>query len=326
VKKVLVIRLSSLGDVILASSVIDPLIKNGYAVDFMTYDQFEGLFAGDRRINRVIAVKKEDFKNLKGIKKLSSGLEKYHYILDLQKNLKTLAFSLFLKSKVIRYRKYGIKRRLYTVSLFRKLIKLEFNVVQAYGECLTPLGIREARIRPLLFPDAETVGRFQKELPEKLVVLGTGARYKNKVYPYYPELAETLISKGFNIALVGGEGDRKYDKKGFPKGVIDFRGKLSVEESLALISLAIGTVSNDSAVAHMSRAVKTPVVMVYGATSPAFGFYPFPDEGVYLYKGLQCQPCDIHGKKECKRKNPECLEFPPDFVADQLIKVMKKSL
>ncbi|NPA58023.1 MAG: glycosyltransferase family 9 protein [Aquificae bacterium] len=324
-KKIVVIRLSSLGDVVLASSVIDPLVKNGYTVDFMTYTPFTELFEGDGRINKVIPVKKEDFKTVSGLKKLAKSLD-YDLILDLQSNLKTTLLSLFTKKPVIKYKKAGLERRLYTKPFFRKFLKLDFNVLEGYGNTLKKLGIEPSGIRPSLKPKEQLPDRIRETLPEKFVALGTGARYENKVYPYYEELSNLLLKDGYGVVLIGSEEDKRFDRKPYPDGVVDLRGKLSLKESLTVLSKAVGTISNDTAVAHLSRAVKTPVLMIYGATSPAFGFYPFPDEGDYLYKGLDCQPCHIHGKKACKKGKPECLHFPPEEVITRFKNSLKKSL
>jgi len=324
--KVLVIRLSSLGDVILSSAVLTPLHKKGFDIDFLTFKPFDQLFKEDYRIKKVISVNKKDITGVKKILQFTKKMENYDYIIDLHSNFRSTLISKFTRGKVFRYRKKSIQRRLYTKPFFRKFLGEPFNVVESYVETLKPLGVEKHNPKPeliLLEKEKEKVKTF---LPEKFIAIGAGARYKNKSYPFFDRVSYILDKKGFKVVLVGDKSDKDVDKTIYPKTVSDLRGKLSLRESLAVLSQAQLTISNDSAVAHMSRAVKTPVLMIYGATHPFFGFYPFPEEGEYILKGLKCQPCHIHGKKECKLKTVECLNINPELVVDKALNLLKKSL
>ncbi len=130
-----------------------------------------------------------------------------------------------------------------------------------------------------------------------------------------------LIKKenGFNVVLVGSKEDLEMDKSIYPKEVLDLRGKITLRETIAVISQGLATVSNDSAIAHISRAVDIKVLMIYGSTHPYFGFAPLKDEGDYIFKNLPCQPCSLHGQNSCKYKTFECLTsiFPKE-VYDKL--------
>ncbi|WP_456382026.1 glycosyltransferase family 9 protein [Persephonella sp.] len=327
-KKVLVVRLSSLGDVILASSVLDPLYSEGYRVDFLTFKPFGELFSGDRRVNRIIQTDRKELSGISRIKEFARNLESYDYIIDLHSNPRTFLLGLFSKGKVIRYRKNAIRRRLHIFPAGKKLLKqdLSFNVVNAYGEAIKRLGISHEKFRPSIIITEEEKSRVSQILPERFIAIGAGARYPNKAYPYFPQVSKLLTESGMDVVLVGSREDRSLDRDKYPKGVLDLRGELSLRESLAVISCAEACISNDSAVAHMARAVKTPVLMIYGATSPAFGFYPFPDEGSYIYKNLECQPCDLHGKKPCRFNTVDCLNIPPETVFQEALNLIKNSL
>ncbi len=319
-KKILIIRLSSLGDVILSSVVLDPLYENGFEIDFLTFKPFDQLFKYDYRIKNLIAVEKKDLKSIKDIYKFAKSLKNYDYILDLHSNLRSTLISIFSGIKTIKYKKEGLKRRL-------GVLNPEFNVIKAYLEPLKKLGITNLeKYRPRLILKEDEIQKVKPLLPENFISLGTGARYVPKIYPFYNKVAELLIEKGFNVVLVGSKEDKEKDKNVYPKQVIDLRGKLSLRESIAVISQGILTISNDSAIAHMSRAVGVPVLVIYGATHPYFGFAPLQDEGSYIFKGLECQPCDVHGKKECKRKDLACLTtVSPEEVVQEALKLIENS-
>ncbi len=324
-KKVLVIRFSSLGDVILASSVIEPLYKKGFVVDFLTFKPFDELFLHDYRLNLVISPEKRELKTVRSIKTFSSILEKYDHILDLHNNLRSNLLSIFSGKKTVRYKKNSIRRRLLTTSFGKRFLSLgEFNVLKAYQETLKEIGIDEKNLyKPKIILLDEEVEKIKERLPKRFIAIGTGARYKNKIYPFYPEVANYLLKEGFNVVLIGSKEDKKNDNREYPDGVLDLRGLLSLRESIAALENAVLTISNDSAVAHMSRAVSTPVLMIYGATHPYFGFAPTKEEGEFLISGFECQPCDLHGKRKCKYEKPECLySISPETVVRKAMELI----
>ncbi len=325
--KVLIIRLSSLGDVILASSLLDPLYSRNIKVDFLTFKPFGEIFKEDYRLNKLIEIDKKELKTLFQIKSFADNLKKenYDYILDIHSNLRTFSISLFSRIKTIRYKKNSFKRRLFLYKPFRKfLIKQNFNVLFAYLETLKSFGEKKyKKYRPRLILHSYDF-KGLNNLPENFVVIGSGARYKNKIYPYFNKVSQILLENGFNVVLVGSKDDKNLDRNVYPKEVIDLRGELSLRQSMAVISKAVGSISNDSAVAHLSRAVRTPVLMIYGATHPYFGFYPLEDEGDFITKNLDCQPCSLHGKGDCKLGNLECLNINPEIVFNKFQNMLKR--
>ncbi|WP_297456825.1 glycosyltransferase family 9 protein [Persephonella sp.] len=323
--RILVIRFSSLGDVILVSSILDPLYKAGYTVDFLTLKPFAPLFEKDYRINRLISPDKNQLKSLSQIKQFASSLENYDMVIDIHRNLRSFLLTKFLNARVLKYPKNVLKRRAYTNPFLRKFIKDEFNVLQAYSQPLKELGINLSEIpKPEIILTPEEKEKVKKILPESFVAIGAGARYQNKSYPYYDKVAKLLGQKGFNVVLIGSKEDKESDSNIYPENTIDLRGRLSLRESLAAISHAKLTISNDSAVAHMSRAVQVPVLMVYGATHPYFGFAPLKEEGDYMCLNLPCQPCDIHGKKKCKLETVDCLTgIAPAEITEKALQLIK---
>ncbi|RUM61635.1 MAG: glycosyl transferase [Persephonella sp.] len=321
------IRFSSLGDVILASSLLDPLYNLDIKVDFLTFKPFGEIFKEDYRLNKLIEVDKKELKTLSQIKSFANNLKKenYDYILDIHSNLRTFSISLFSRIKTIRYKKNSIKRRLFLYKPFRKfLINQNFNVLFAYLETLKLFGEKNyKKYRPRLILHSDDF-KGVNNLPKNFVVIGSGARYKNKIYPYFNKVSQILLENGFNVVLVGSKDDKNLDRNVYPKEVIDLRGELSLRQSMAVISKAVGSISNDSAVAHLSRAVQTPVLMIYGATHPYFGFAPLEDEGDFIIKNLSCQPCDLHGRKECKFKSLYCLNIEPSLVVNKFLKILTK--
>ncbi len=320
--KIGVIRLSSLGDVVLSSAVLQPLYERGFDITYITFKPFGELFKKDYRISNLIEVSKENLKGLKQIKNFSENLKELDLILDIHSNLRTFLISKFSQVPTLKYNKKSLKRRMFTNTFLKKFVNLEgYNVVNAYLKPLEKLGIK-GNYRPKIILDENDFPKIN--LPDDFIAIGTGARYQSKVYPYFKDVIDLLQKDGENIVLIGSAEDKKKDRNVY-KNVIDLRGKLSLRESAAVLSKAKLTISNDSAIAHISRAVKTKVLVIYGATHPFLGFYPFEDEGNYMYANLKCQPCDLHGKKECKYKNYACFDkIKPQQVYTEAMNLIEK--
>jgi len=319
--QVLIIRLSSLGDVILATAPAYELWKRGIKVDFLTYRGNGEILKGQPFIRRVIEIEKEllSFRRIGEIKEFVASLGKYDAVFDIHSVGKTKLLKLFLKGfPVYTYRKMSFLRRVMTV--FKPFKASWLYVPELYCEPLKKIGIEAKEPRPYLEVREETLRRVRKLLPSGkrgVVALGVGAKHEGKIYPEenFKEVAKILISKGYGVFTLGGEEDRDRGEKLQEVGVKNLCGELSLTESLAAVKLASIVISNDSAVAHMARAVKTPVITLFGPTHPAFGFAPKKDEGEAMTLNLPCSPCSLHGKARCSQRR--CLkELSPQGVAE----------
>jgi heptosyltransferase-2 len=124
--------------------------------------------------------------------------------------------------------------------------------------------------------------------------------------------------------LIGGKEDAdlcdKIASGAKEKNVFNTAGKLSLLQSAELIRRSRALVSNDSAPMHIAVAVGTPVVAIFGATVPAFGFAPRGISDVVIEtNGLKCRPCSIHGGNECPIKTFECmLAIKPEMLLNNV--------
>ncbi|RKQ63376.1 ADP-heptose:LPS heptosyltransferase [Thermovibrio guaymasensis] len=321
--KVLLIRFSSLGDVILVSSVLPALKEKRIKVDLLTFKPFGELFKGHPFLNKVIEVERKDLKTLKGIKALSEELQEYDSAFDLHDTLRTKILRRYLNFPVFTYKKKSFLRRLMVI--FKPFKAKGLFVPELYAEVFRNIGVEIKKPRPYLKVDEVALKKLKSLLGESknLIAVAPGARWESKTYPLgkFKEIVKNLRKLGFAPVIVGGKEERSKGEILKREGAVNFCGELSLKESLALISICRGVVSNDSAVVHMARAVKTPVVSIFGPTHPSFGFAPYPDEGKALTLNLPCSPCSLHGKTKCK--NRKCFEIPPERVVEELLTVIK---
>ncbi len=188
---------------------------------------------------------------------------------------------------------------------------------------LRPFGIDHIEKElPQLFPsfhDRIKVGLFLSDYGiqhvNSIIGVAPGTVWKTKQWlkERFIELIAHLTSKGFHIILIGGDVDTELCKQinnSIPsKHVYSAAGKLTLLQSAELIRRCKLLISNDSAPMHLAVAMQTPVVAIFGATVPEFGFAPYgKDDVVVEVKDLSCRPCSIHGGPECPIKTFECMK------------------
>jgi ADP-heptose:LPS heptosyltransferase len=320
--RALIIRFSSLGDVVLVSTVLEPLRSAGAKVELLTYRSYSHVYKGDRRV-RVVGIDKKELKNPAFFKKLVQNLESYDCIFDLHANLKSRLLTFTSRVPVYRYKKMALLRRLMVV--FKPFKAKWLRVPELYAEPLRKAGIRCENPRPFIPvspSEKEEVSRFVPSAP--VAVVAPGARWQGKIYPinHFAGIVNLLHQRGFSTVVVGSKDDIHLGNYLHTYcGSVNLCGRLTLREVLAVIALSAVVISNDSAVVHMARAVKTPVVVIFGPTHPAFGFAPYPDEGVAITKNLPCSPCSLHGRTSCRHRR--CLEIPPEEVGKVALSIAK---
>jgi ADP-heptose:LPS heptosyltransferase len=297
-KRALIVRFSSLGDVVLTSCLIDPLIKMGYRPVLLTFTPYGEPFLEDPRLE-VLQVSKEELFKVQTIDKLR-GFDLY---IDLHKNLKSFLLRLMLGGVWVSYRKESLRRRL---AVYLKSFRKPYSVVDAY---MQSIGVSSGR--PKILISQERLELWEERLGKGYVCIGPGARYEKKRYPYFKRVVELLTEHGYSVVLLGDSRDRAYTE-GW-KGV-NLCGELELLDVMAVLKNSSLFIGNDSGLLHMARAAGIKAIQVYGGTHPTLGFSLSEGEGKVIIKGLQCQPCHIHGRGSCKFGNFPCLQIEPSEV------------
>jgi heptosyltransferase II len=182
---------------------------------------------------------------------------------------------------------------------------------------------------PHLYPSSEDVrvvdsvvaGLDQRE-ENRMIAVAPGTIWSTKRWPAdrFVALCKLLSSECSALLLVGGKEDavvcEEIMEATKTRKVFNAAGKLSLLQSAELIRRCKVLVSNDSAPMHLAVAVGTPVVAIFGATVPEFGFAPRGEhDRVVEIKGLKCRPCSIHGSNICPIKTFECmLNITPELI------------
>ena len=154
-----------------------------------------------------------------------------------------------------------------------------------------------------------------------VLALGAGAAFgPAKRWPenYFAQVANHKITDGWDVWLFGSEGDRALTEKIMEltnHQCENISGRTELSETLAMLSLVSGVVTNDSGLMHMAAALKKPVAVIYGPTSPSFT-PPLSPDATILKLDLDCQPCF---SRECPLKHHRCMqELTPDYVLNAM--------
>jgi ADP-heptose:LPS heptosyltransferase len=298
--KILIIRFSSLGDVVLTTGPIK-LLKNYYPdikIDLLTYSSYKAIFINNPDIDNILVIDREQF-FWEYIRLLRNILRNYQYVIDLQGNIKSIISSFFKRKNYALYKKYTLERRLFAKYRFFQS-KLNNHITERYLN-----GIKKffylsfetlEELRPLIY------GQKVDE-DERTVVIHPFASKKTKEWPYFVQLTEYLVSNGLNVVIIG----NGY----FPeiKNATNLTNKTDISRMISEISKAKVLITTDSGPMHIGIALKKRVISIFGPTTKEFGFYPFFENCLIIEKkGLICRPCHIHGKNRCPEKHFKCMK------------------
>lgn len=304
--KILVIRFSSLGDVILTTAFLYALRKecNSCEIWYVTKSEFAGILKDQPYIDKLICLEIGE-----NVIHLSKRIDtEFDCIFDLHNNLRSTLLRKIIKSKKI---KVVEKHTLYRYKLLKKskgLMKFIKNrtTKDVVEDELNLLNIEDDNIKPILYVKDEN-NTFRKPV----IAIAPGAKWKTKQWPseYFIELINKLdVHYNPTILLLGSKDEIKIAEKicSKSKNVLNFVGRLSISESASYMQSSDVVVSNDSAAMHMATALDVPVVAIFGPTVKGFGFFP-RGRSIVIEKNLACRPCSMHGSDSCKINTYECM-------------------
>ncbi len=318
INSILLIRLSSMGDVILSTSLIR-LIRSTFIdarIDFLISKQFYEILKFNPYLSNVIIYDKLNSfsKIIKQKKELAHQLpnSKYDLIIDLHNNKRSKHFRCQLGKKILKIK----KNRLFKLCLvhFKKnLLNKKLSIPELY--------FNTANFNHLLIDDGNGLEIFfEKEIEKtnnirKKIAIAPGAYHFTKQWGInkFSELINLIKNKyDFEIFLLGGASDKKICQEilektdNFPK---DFSGEKSVLKTAEILSNCDLLVTNDTGVMHIAAARKIPIVAIFGSTTTDFGFAPYRVNHRIIEVDLKCRPCTHIGRSKCPKKHFNCMNL-----------------
>jgi heptosyltransferase-2 len=306
--RILIIQTAFLGDVILATSVVNS-IKAQYPeaqVDLLVKKGNELLVLGHPNIHRVLTFDKS--RKWRDILRLvrANRAARYDFIVNLHRFASSGLIAVLSQTKTIGFDKNPLSR-FYTLKLPHPISK-GIHEIDRNFTLIAALGVKHL-VKPSIVPSEDAMKNVREYQETPYVCFAPASVWATKQLPM-EKWVELSKKQDHLIYLLGGPSDHalcETIKTLIPGRTVNLAGELSLMESIALMKGAVRNHVNDSGPLHFASAVNAPVTAYFCSTVTDFGFGPLSDDSeVKEVTGLACRPCGLHGKKECPEGHFKC--------------------
>lgn len=320
--KILLIRFSSIGDIVLTSPLLRCLKRSqpGMELHVLTKAAYQDLYALNPHVDKVFSIQKKIGEVLDALK-----LESYDQLIDLHRNFRSLGVRLRLGRPSFTFPKLN----------FRKWLLVRFNIdrmpplhiVDRYFTALRHLGVtNDGQGLDFFIKTEDRMG--QEDIPAPFrngfLAFSIGGQHFTKIFPE-EKIREVIARLQYPVVLLGGKEDRARGEAaalGWDFPVWNACGKLRLGQSADLIRQARVVISNDTGLMHIAAAFRKPIISIWGNTVPGFGMYPYMPEKEDLsfiaeVRNLSCRPCSKIGFARCPKGHFRCmLDQDSAFIAN----------
>ncbi|WGL58490.1 glycosyltransferase family 9 protein [Pigmentibacter sp. JX0631] len=348
--KVGIFHTAFLGDLVLASLLIEGLFLEGHEVYLITKKLAAQFYQEDKRLKKIITVNKKS-----GLKKINSIFEIAQDISDLNLDMLLVPHKSITTSLIVYFAKVKEKVGYNDTALSMVYSQLR-SFVKEKHECLRCLDIAPESLisnkikenllklsRPVLKESNNLVVFIEKNPKflhnkQEFFIVSPGSVWATKKYPakHFAKLIEEILNLNKNLFCILAGGKQDYDdvqnvlsnieNKLLLTRVLETASYLPLQEFTNLVAKSAFVIANDSSPVHIASGFNIPILSIYGPTSWTFGFYPTSEKSIYLnYKDsnnnlLPCHPCSPHGTKQCPKKHFKCMEELSPYILLQSVK------
>lgn len=325
-QRILVIQTAFIGDVVLATGLLEKLHQHypDAALDIVVRKGNESLFDEHPFLHEVLIWNKKSakYRHLFQLWRIIRK-KKYDMVINVQRYFATGLLTAFSGAA----RKIGFDKNPFRF-FFTDIISHHFS---GEGDAIHEIQRNHALIRsftdehaasPVLYPTAKAFEKISTYQQRHYICIAPASVWFTKQYPadQWVDLIRQLPDN-YTIYLLGAPGDKNLcDQIRIESGdkSIDLSGQLSFLESAALMKNAVMNYVNDSAPMHFASAMNAPVTAVYCSTIPGFGYGPLSDNSYVIQstEHLTCRPCGLHGHRSCPEKHFKCART---IQAEQLL-------
>ncbi|MCF8229002.1 MAG: glycosyltransferase family 9 protein [Bacteroidales bacterium] len=316
-KKFLVIQTASIGDVILATPVLEKLNRffPDASIDMLIKKGNENLLNNHPFLNDILVWDKseEKYKNLLRLLRFIQNKE-YAYVINLQRFASSGFLTVFSRAR-------------HTVGFSKNPFSLFFGkrIRHRIGKNIKDVHEKDRNLKLIehftdasdenvkLYPTQADFARVSQYKTKMYICIAPASLWYTKQYPkekWVEFLRKT--DQDLQIIFIGGPGDRELCQKIIDasdhKHCLNLAGSLNFLQTSALMKDAAMNYVNDSAPQHLASAMNAPVTAVFCSTVPEFGFGPLSDDSVVIQTDvdLKCKPCGLHGFQKCPEKHFKC--------------------
>lgn len=309
-KKILIVRFSSIGDIVLTSPVVRCLKMQlpETEIHFLTKKVFGGILSENPNISKVHTISSS-------VREVSDALKKenFDFIVDLHGNIRSLQIKKMLGKPSSTFKKLNFKKWMLVSFKYDKMP--EKHIVDRYMETVSGLGvINDNKGLDYFIPEVDRIDvstlpiTHQKEY----ICFVIGAKHFTKKLP-----AEKIIAicKSLNhpIVLIGGKEDESIGDKiraEIGESIYNACGKFNLNQSASVVQQSKQVISHDTGMMHIAAAFKKDILSVWGSTVPGFGFTPYlagKNSKIVEVKDLKCRPCSKIGYNKCPKGHFKCM-------------------
>tara|TARA_B100001059_G_scaffold160939_1_gene160472 strand:- start:751 stop:1746 length:996 start_codon:yes stop_codon:yes gene_type:complete len=320
-KKVLVIRFSSIGDIVLTSPIIRALRSSGFQVDYVVKKKFKNAIENNQNVDKLFTLEQEGLRE-------ELLTQKYSLVVDLQNNIKSLRLRKGLSDNIRVVNKENIKKLL----LVRLGVDTLHNqhIVERYFKALDDLGIKEDG-KGLDFHIPENFKLENKSitfnLSEPFIAWIIGASYPKKILPM-AHVIKICNELKLPVAIIGGPDDEANGKEVIHsvehQNINNLCGKLTLMESAFIVKVSSLVLSNDTGLMHIASAFDKKIISFWGCTKPSLGMSPFrPNRSsIEIVSKSHKAPCSKLGNR-CKSKKNNCIEdIQPEDILESIQRLL----
>ena len=326
-KKILIIRFSSIGDIVLTSPVIRCIkLQTAAQLHFLTKLAYASLLEANPYVDQIFSIQK-DIKEVIG----QLQAEQYDHIIDLHNNLRSWQVSRALNAPVARFRKLNLEKWLLVNFKIDRLPNL--HIVDRYLATAASLGVqndgagldyyvpKEAEVTVTISDTTIQVNKKTKPQlsttasPIAYIAYAIGGTHSTKCLP--TEKIIRLVNQITQpLILLGGPSDAQKGATIVEQAqgqVFNACGQLSIHESASIIRQAQLVISHDTGMMHIAAALHKRIISIWGNTVPAFGMYPYYPKDMdrntsIQVTGLKCRPCSKIGYTKCPKGHFNCMQ------------------
>lgn len=322
IKKILIIRLSSIGDIILTTPVVRCLKKQypDCQIHYLTKPSFENILKDNPYIH---TVHNYNDKNL--LKNLQA--QNFSYILDLHNNIRSFFIKKILKKPFKTVNKLNFQKWILVNFKYNCMPAHNLHIVERYLQTINFLGVKNDNEGLNYFiPTQEQINiqeKFNIAETQKYVAIAVGAQHYTKQITVN-QLVKLCLYIQYPIILLGAK--HEHEKAESIKNevlqkhnsnttqiIVNACGMLSLHQSASVVQQAHVVVSPDTGLMHIAAAFQKNLLSVWGSTVPEFGMYPYfaknytGSHKILQNKSLNCRPCSKIGHKTCPKKHFNCI-------------------
>lgn len=314
IKKVLIIRFSSIGDIVLTTPVIRCVKEQlNCEVHFLTKKSFESILVFNSHLDKIYTINKKVSEVLPQLKS-----ENYDVIIDLHKNLRTLQVRWALRVPYFSFDKLNWEKWLMVNFKINRLPKI--HIVDRYMAAVKGLGVT--------YDGKGLEPQKTEEQPlQDNTVFAIGGAHATKRLPVSKIISICSKIKS-PIVLLGGKDDVIVGEKVVlainEDRVINMCGKTTLQESMQLIKNAKKVITHDTGMMHIAASFQKEIISIWGNTIPEFGMTPFYADGIdrniiIQVENLSCRPCSKIGFEKCPKGHFKCMmEIDEEEIVDSL--------